>query len=142
VTYQSRTQSAQSATPTLKKGDRVRVTYEGTIAWLGTHGTFGLEGTQEGHYPDDPTRVSIEKLADPEPEWVNGDVVKIGGWLPGHWFNGSWRSAGGGRHPFDGGGGSAARFSNYWQAGEVEILYKQDAERGGETSGLDRGEVA
>jgi len=125
-----------------KKGDRVRVTYEGTVTRVaGDEPVLRLE---TGIWLNAEEAVTVEKLADynPEPEWVNGDVVKIGGWLPGHWFNGSWRSAGGGRHPFDGGGGSAARFSNYWQAGEVEILYKQDAERGGETSGLDRGEVA
>jgi hypothetical protein len=112
-----------------KKGDRVRVTYEGTVTRVaGDEPVLRLE---TGIWLNAEEAVTVEKLADynPEPEWVNGDVVKIGGWLPGHWCNGSWRSADGGRHPFDGGGGSAARFSNYWQAGEVEILYRQDAEK-------------
>lgn len=63
---------------TPKKGDRVRVTYEGTVDWLGPSGTFELfAGDLHGHYSADPTRVSIEKLQDPEPEWVNGDVIQV-----------------------------------------------------------------
>lgn len=123
-----------------KKGDRVRITdtREGVVHEAGDRVIWITE--EGGHRTGFEVDVSgcsvisrtIEKLPDPEPQWVNGDVVKIGNWLPGHWYNGSWRGQDGQRHPFDEDGGSAARFSNYWQRGEVEILYKADQQDAGE----------
>ena len=66
-----------------KKGDRVKVTdvLEATITDVHSDGTLI---TKYGDWiPSDPANISegwqrtIEKLPDPEPTWVNGDVVKV-----------------------------------------------------------------
>jgi hypothetical protein len=60
-----------------KHGDRVRIVYEGTVGWVGKTGAFELTGAQNDHQADDGTRISVEKLPDPKPEWVNGDVIEV-----------------------------------------------------------------
>lgn len=116
-----------------KKGDRVKVTdvLEATITDVHSDGTLI---TKYGDWiPSDPANISegwqrtIEKLPDPEPEWVNGDVVKVGGWKAGYWYDGKWYNADRKLHIFSGAGGSAITLSDYWVRGEVEILWKADA---------------
>lgn len=66
-----------------KVGDRVRATriVEGeVIRNVDGHYSYVEVRTDEGVIElHDDERWSFEKLADPEPEWVNGDVIVIRG---------------------------------------------------------------
>jgi hypothetical protein len=113
--------------PKLKKGDRVRVVYEGVVDWVSsTSTTFELGGSESGHYPHDPTRVSIEKLPDPEPQWVNGDVISVpergSGWPPAefHRIGDRWLTKNGA------GIAIANHLPKWWQEGAVRIIHKAD----------------
>lgn len=118
-----------------KKGDRVRVTIEGEV--VGTGATSFRLLTRPGQIisssahvrPNEPG-VTVEKLTDPEPEWVNGDVVKIGLWLPAYRVKGDWVAA---NHGYQHYMLSADPdiVSKSWQSGDLKILYKADAEREG-----------
>lgn len=61
---------------TPKVGDRVRVTYEGTIDWVSRNGFVFTIGDND-HVELNTKGAEIEKLQDPEPDWVNGDVVEV-----------------------------------------------------------------
>lgn len=56
-----------------KLGDRVRVVLETEITWVSGNGVFATR--LNGFSKEQEDVVSIEKLADPEPEWQRGDVV-------------------------------------------------------------------
>ena len=64
---------------TPKKGDRVRVTVEGEVTFV--NDDIGRVDLQDGWTFDYPSKdraiVTIEKLQDPEPQWVNGDVIEV-----------------------------------------------------------------
>lgn len=69
----------------LKKGDRVKVTIEGEVSrtWSGTSaGDLGYVDVGESSIrltADGVTieNVTVEKLPDPEPVWLPGDVVSL-----------------------------------------------------------------
>lgn len=71
---------------------------------------------------------SFEKLQDPEPEWVNGDVIRVSALEPQNPYatfirvDGSWQGAWNA-------GLSATVVTGHWDNGNLEILYKADAER-------------
>jgi hypothetical protein len=115
-----------------KSGDRVRATQtiEGTV----TRRFDGIDSyievdTDEGgielHHLED--RWTFEKLQDPEPKWVNGDVVEVAGAGEGarrarvgdKWLNVLYGM------PI-----ADVDVSTEWRTGQLEILYKadQDAE--------------
>lgn len=96
MTDYAQTQSAQSATPTYKPkvGDRVRVTIEGEVTEVSpSDGWFdiGANYIPTDRKEWDRAEYTIEKLADPEPKWVNGDVVRhansVLAFRHGDWFN-------------------------------------------------------
>lgn len=114
-----------------KVGDRVRatLTYEGVVKGLPAMGGQHVR-LEVADYHTDPSRYldvnlwSFEKLQDPEPTWVNGDVIKIPGCgdstlicmkIPNKWvvhdalpMRGGW-------------------VTEMWEDGKVKILYKADA---------------
>lgn len=108
---------------TPKVGDRVRVTYEGTIDWVSRNGFDFSVG--ENDYVELTTReATIEKLQDPEPDWVNGDVVRRSdGASPIVCIAGAWFPV---DRPTDARVSHGA-VSQSWDAGHLEILYKHTA---------------
>jgi hypothetical protein len=114
-----------------KKGDRVRVTLEGEItAGPGPTGRFRVS-------PGDfqwawVTADLIEKIVDPVPVWVTGDVILVGGhdgdrapllYKQGYGWHCVDRRCivyGNGVHHSD-------EVAHDWMNGDVEILYKADA---------------
>lgn len=97
-----------------KVGDRVRVTCEGKVTDRASRngsvddGRFQLTGN-----------VEIEKLPDPDPEptWVNGDVIRARGttWAR---MSGTFRDVS--RYE----SASHRLITHYWNQGCVEILYQ------------------
>lgn len=106
-------------------GDRVRVTYEGIVNSVHGGGKrFVCEGAFGADLAD--PNVTVEKLQDPEPKWVDGDVIKTGHWVPAHRIDGKWINPyGGGVHWFSEGGECV--IPEAWRDGVLEILYKADA---------------
>lgn len=116
---------------TPKVGDRVRITtrtLEGEVVRATFNDDEGylqqvcLKG-DDGFYgwvSCNSSYVTVEKLPDPEPVWVNGDVIWAGGQV---WMRsgGAWRSAD--KNGWVGG----QLITNYWNQGSVTTLYKHDA---------------
>lgn len=129
-----------------QKGDRVRVTIEGEVSIAHSSGysgqkrvLLGVPGADSPQFwlnPEDPL-VTVEKLADynPEPEWVNGDVILIigeagkrtpmiycavGEFAPPHKAVWACSECSQGWH-------LPASVSEDWRSGDVEILYKANA---------------
>ena len=125
-----------------KIGDRVRVTHEGVIEKISRNGDlFRVSGGRTFTWFDGlhPEKVTVEKLADynPEPEWVNGDVIlvsdgegtktpliycAVGEFAPPHQPVWSCASCYQGWH-------LPASVSEDWRNGDVEILYKADQKK-------------
>ena len=114
-------------------GDRARATIEGRVARVssGPAGQFAIEihvgGGRIWVFPEDDG-VTIEKLQDPEPKWVCGDVVRTK--RTGHTAirtrDGKWACT----CPSGVDGGtteSQVYVSANWADGNLEILYKADA---------------
>ena len=113
-----------------KEGDRVKVTFEGVVVRadehaIGVHTMPGKLVSSSARLRAGEAGVTIEKLRDPEPEWVNGDLIKCGGAIFSRCRD-VWRSTS------DDSIESHLLIANYWKAGKVEILYKAD---GGEREG-------
>jgi hypothetical protein len=113
-----------------KVGDRVRATrvVEGAVtANVDGEYSYVLINTDDGDEElHDDDRWSFEKLADPEPKWVNGDVVRrtyAEELEPIARIQGAWRTVNHGLPLAD------RELSRSWDHGDVEILYKADAER-------------
>ena len=131
-----------------KVGDRVRVTrvWEGPVGAIEDTG-FRVDGEILGPWfdfrpsADNLSRGlvehTIEKLQDPEPEWVNGDVIlvsdgegtktpliycAVGEFAPPHQPVWSCASCYQGWH-------LPASVSEDWRNGDVEILYKADQKK-------------
>lgn len=111
-------------------GDRVRITYEGVIDVTGerVRGGFHLEGEPPYEFHRANGSHTIEKLQDPEPKWVCGDVVRTK--RTGHTAirtrDGKWACT----CPSGVDGGtteSQVYVSANWADGNLEILYKADA---------------
>lgn len=110
-----------------KKGDRVRVTIEGSVTEVSNRGDWfdvGANCIDLDPKRHDGATYTIEKLADPEPEWVNGDVVKAGIFVEAYRLGGEWRNLDGDTHYFSRGG--SHHLTEAWRDGKVEILYKAD----------------
>lgn len=110
---------------TPKVGDRVRATrvIEGEVTADRGDGYAFIEvmsekGRSELFYKHG---WSFEKLQDPEPKWVNGDVVSINGDVMSR-VEGKWVYVEHGTWDYE-----LAEFP--WKRGWVEILYKADAEK-------------
>lgn len=119
---------SEATTYTPKKGDRVRVTYvyEGVVEQAATSGVAILDDKQQFRFEHHASGSTIEKLEDPippEPEWMNGDVIKVPSTFYGPRIvariNGEWR--------FTDIGDKAGPhlIGNHWP--DIEILYKADA---------------
>lgn len=110
---------------TPKAGDRVRVTVEGVVHDSGGK-WFDLGGNSFDVPYDGPHEATytIEKLQDPEPVWVNGDVVEVAGYVPMHRLRGNWYNHLAEPHYLNGMPGDV---SEAWRDGELKILYKADA---------------
>lgn len=117
------------------KGDRVRVTrvFEGIVGEVGCTG-IRLDHDQaqtrfDFQSPFWATRgmvtQSFEKLADPEPVWVNGDVIHIGPFLKGYRLGGKWLNEDGEVHYWSRGG--EALVPKAWREGTLTVLYKADS---------------
>lgn len=67
--------------------------------------------------------VTVEKLADPEPEWVNGDVIRLCGSVALTYVRvgDKWIIASSGEQA------DSDSISNVWRVGRGVILYKADA---------------
>lgn len=118
-------------------GDRVRVTYtcEGEVTSVG-YETFLMKGVDSENLPFErcyvhdpkPEHLSFEKLQDPEPTWVNGDVIAVpeqGETRPSvefHRIGTRWLTKSGA------GIAIGPHLSTWWQAGKVEIRYKADGQ--------------
>ena len=113
---------------TPKVGDRVRATdiREGVVtkvefdaAWIETKG--GQTALVLNISDTTLESRTFEKLRDPEPQWVNGDVVSNGLTtlvrVGGGWMNGR-----------TGLPAAPRAVSDYWNSGDVKILYKADGE--------------
>lgn len=120
----------RQTTYTPKVGDRVRVTrtLEGKVTdaerghWMSPH--FMLEVDGAGYHEiHDEDNWEIEKLRDPEPQWVNGDVVKVRPYIPAYRIGDKWLTCDGRAHRFS----VDLSLSEHWQRGDVEILYKANA---------------
>jgi len=107
----------------LKAGDHVRVTFEGKVRNVALNGDkFYVRSDWLGF--DALVKLgAIEKLAEPEPEWVNGDVIRVRGesYLTYVWTYRGWGVVGSNGTP------DANSISSCWRKGEVEILHKVDA---------------
>lgn len=107
-----------------KKGDRVRVTFEGKITATAGSGHFRVGASVPANGPYGWVFAShMEKLVDPEPDWVNGDLIRIRDDLVLTYMydKGEWPNI-----------GSDVRIkpdqvTTCWQRGEVKVLYKADA---------------
>jgi hypothetical protein len=107
-----------------KKGDRVKVTYEGVVDWVSSTGvSFELENGEGSHYVNDVS--TIEKLQNPEPKWVNGDVVQVVS-TSGLFV----RSGGAWRHAHTNQWVGGANLSKQWADDNLKILYKAHAHDG------------
>lgn len=129
-----------------KKGDRVRVTIEGSVTEVSNRGDWfdvGANCIDLDPKRHDGATYTIEKLADPEPEWVNGDVIHVigeggrrtpmifcaeGEFAPPHSPVWSCASCFQGWH-------LPASVSEDWRNGDVEILYKADQPDGSSAVG-------
>ena len=113
-------------TYTPKVGDRVRVTTvrEGIVRqneerdWILADFNAGTRRP----LPIGASDSTIEKLQDPEPEWVNGDVIRLGS--TGGVFV---RSGDAWRHAKTNQWVQGLNFAQHWREGILEILYKHDA---------------
>lgn len=122
----------RGSTYTPKKGDRVRVTIEGDVSEVSGRGTWFVLGANcielTPEHRNGAT-YTVEKLQDPippEPEWVNGDVIKVpdderaSKWyiclrVPGGWI------------AQDGGTVNSPYVSRMWAAGKLDTLFKNAA---------------
>lgn len=103
----------------LEEGKRYKVSFEGTYRDRLISTGSGAIGFADGPYGSLRFASSIEALPDPEPEWQLGTVVKaqavylktLDGW------------AGAGGHSELAAERRAARISEAWKAGTLEILY-------------------
>ena len=121
----------------LKEGDRVRCTREitgvvekaprmDTSIKSGSYWWFAVredDGTVSEVYSD--MHWTTEKLQDPEPQWVSGDVVRITALCPSNPYATFIRTEGRG---WEGVGGNEADqlISNNWRQGTLDILHKAD----------------
>jgi hypothetical protein len=113
-----------------KVGDRVRVTHEGEIQAVDKNRVLyrvGSGRTFTWFDSGDPKGVVVEKLQDPEPEWVNGDVIHIIPYVEGYRIGGKWLHADGEVHWWSRGGGDV--IPRAWATGKLEILYKADQQK-------------
>lgn len=116
----------------LKKGDRVKVAFEGVITHV--EDRIRIITNPESLVSSIATvrlldpRVSIEKLQDPEPVWVNGDVIKVPDdekagekyiclRVPGGWI------------AQDGGTVNSPYVSRMWAEGKLDALLKRTDEK-------------
>ena len=119
---------------TPKVGDRVRATdiREGVVtkvefdaAWIETKG--GQTALVLNVSDTTLESRTFEKLQDPEPQWVNGDVIKVGGWLPAYRVKGDWVAAKFGCQHYML-SADPDIVSKSWRSGNLDILYKADAQ--------------
>lgn len=114
-----------------KIGDRVRVTHEGEIQKIDKNGVLFRVGSGRTFTWFDSCNteaaITIEKLPDPEPEWVNGDVIELLGLesdyvdrFEYHLIDGAWIHYHGGTF--------GESVSDYWNEGRVRIIHKADAQ--------------
>lgn len=104
-----------------KKGDRVRVTFEAVV--FNDSAASGWVNVSSGALSNLATAQveHVEKLADPEPVWVNGDLVRrTPTAFPIARIDGRWLRANG--FSFSNG-----EVSQAWHDGDLEVLYKADA---------------
>jgi hypothetical protein len=94
------------------KGFRVSCVNDSEIPGWGHYNWFhpGFDG------------VTIEKLADPEPKWVNGDVILGADANPIARIGGIWLEVANHYQIMD------HEVSPKWAKGDIEILYKHDAQ--------------
>jgi hypothetical protein len=121
-------------------GDRVRVTqvHEGEVTNANEIG-FCLSspdgrGIRRSYYYDPEggrtlTNQTIEKLQDPEPRWVNGDVIRNK--ATGHTMlmnrSGTWVCSCRAVNSHAGATEPPEHVTGNWSAGNLEILHKADA---------------
>lgn len=110
-------------------GDRVRVTdvVEGEVTevdspefWIGS--TYVTQDA--GNW-----KRTIEKVTPPEPEWRNGDVIKVGVFIPAYRINGHWLTCDGEPHRFDADAEPYLRLSlsDEWTKGRVTVIHKEES---------------
>jgi hypothetical protein len=114
--------------PNVNVDDKVRVTdvFEGEVIEVTTDGFYIQGSTREFFGEDDligtDWKRTIEKLADPEPEWVNGDLIEVtrdGSTFVMVRVDGRWQYVNDGMLDYE-----VAEFP--WAQGWVKILYKAD----------------
>lgn len=111
------------------KGDRVRMTFEGVVENVWGDGVAvdqaGRDGSRHFSLKDDG--VSIEKLQDPEPQWVNGDVVEVKYYVPAHRIDGKWINPTTGNVHYFSTPSGVHEVPTAYTEGDLKILYKADA---------------
>lgn len=112
-------------------GDRVRATrtVEGVITKNhdGHWSYVEVEAEEGGIELHDEERWSFEKLQDPEPEWVNGDVVEVKYYVPAHRIDGKWINPTTGNVHYFSTPSGVYEVPTAYTEGDLKILYKADA---------------
>jgi len=110
-----------------KKGDRVRVSYEGEVVFVGS--STGVPAGIDIETPAGTRTVwskdfgDVELVAPAEPVWVNGDVICFNWTGEAVRVNGKWIGVHSGLVIKK----DASVVSKDWRDGSIEVLYKAEA---------------